>query len=293
MMRGFKRKSLPMKFFLFFILSVLTAFPACAESGLVSHAAVYNITLQSTEGGASSVVHAGGKMRYSVQKVCDSWQTETVFSLDISYELSGIDTTNWKQTTVESADGCRFDFDVFVRENGTDRKDLAGKARCEGGKKVLRLSVPALSEAVFPKNVAFPMQQIVTLIDAAKAGKKDVSGYVYDGTRPEALHSMHAVISRPAGAVRNSEIKGDTGLLKDKQSFWFNIAFYPEFKTGRPDDGKPLYEAALRYYDNGISDEVTQDFGAYKLRSSLVELKRLPDVPCMDKKKTAQALTTP
>lgn len=282
-----------MTFFLFFILSVFAVFPASAESGLASHAAVYDIALQSTEGGASSVVHAGGKMRYSVQKVCDSWQTETVFSLDISYELSGIDTTNWKQTTVESADGCRFDFDVFVREDGTDRRDLAGKARCDAGKKILRLSAPAASEAVFPKNVAFPMQQIVTLINAAKAGKQEVSGYVYDGTRPEALHSMHAVISRPVPAVRNSKIRGDANLLKDRQSFWFNIAFYPEFKTGRPDDGKPMYEAALRYYDNGVSDEVTQDFGAYKLRSTLVELKRLPDVPCAEQKKTAQALTTP
>lgn len=38
------------------------------------------------------------------------------FSLDIGYELSGPDTTNWKQTTRESADGCLFDFEVFVRE---------------------------------------------------------------------------------------------------------------------------------------------------------------------------------
>lgn len=282
-----------MKFFLFFVFAVLTVFPACAESGLVSHAAVYDIALQSTEGGASSVVHAGGKMRYSVRKVCDAWQTETVFSLDISYELSGIDTTNWKQTTIESADGCRFDFDVFIRENGEDRRDLAGKARCEAGKKILRLSVPAKSEAVFPKNVAFPMQQIVTLINAAKAGKKDVSGYVYDGTRPEALHSMHAVINPPESGVRGGKINGDADLLENRQSWWFNIAFYPEFKTGRPDDGKPLYEAAVRYYDNGISDEVIQDFGAYKLRSVLAGLKRLPDVPCANEKKTAQALTTP
>ena len=38
---------------------------------------------------------------------------------------------------------------------------------------------------------------------------------------------------------------------------------------------RPLY-----YYENGISDKIVQDFGDYRLLSTLTELRRLPDRAC-------------
>ncbi len=265
---------------LFSILYViLFSFPCVAEERLASHQAVYDIALSSTEGGAASVVNAKGKMMYKIQKVCDKWQTESVFSLDIGYELSGLDTTNWKQTTRESADGCSFDFEVFVREKGKDRKDLAGSAVCKNDKKVLRLSVPVRSEAVFPKNVVFPVQQTIRLLEAARQGKKNVSTYVYDGTRPEALYSVNAAISAPEN-FSSPKVRGDTDLIAGKKAWRFDTAFFEEFAAGNLPDGTPSYEVSLYYYENGISDKIVQDFGDYRLLSTLTELRRLPDRAC-------------
>lgn len=265
---------------LFSILYViLFSFPCVAEERLASHQAVYDIALSSTEGGAASVVNAKGKMMYKIQKVCDKWQTESVFSLDIGYELSGLDTTNWKQTTRESADGCSFDFEVFVREKGKDRKDLAGSAVCKNDKKVLRLSVPVRSEAVFPKNVVFPVEQTLRLLEAARQGKKNVSSYVYDGTRPESLYSVNAAVSYPE-KFESEEVAGDIGLIKGKKAYRFDTAFFEEFAAGNLPDGTPSYEVSLYYYENGISDKIVQDFGDYRLLSTLTELRRLPDRAC-------------
>lgn len=265
-------------FFLFFVCCCFSV-GAAARDLLTPHQAVYDITLASTAGGAASVVNAKGKMFYKIQKVCNQWQTESVFSLDVGYELAGSDTTNWKQTTRESADGCLFDFEVFVREKGHDRKDLAGSAVCKNGKKELRLSFPVLSEAVFPKNVVFPVQQTIRLLTAAGQGKKNVSTYVYDGTRPEALYSVNAVISSPEKFV-SKKVKGDTDLISGKKAWRFDTAFFEEFAIGNPPDGSPSYEVSLYYYENGISDQIVQDFGAYRLLSTLTDLRRLPDLPC-------------
>ena len=261
-----------------------------AAQNLVSHKAVYDIALASTKGGATGVVNAQGKMSYSVQKVCDQWQTESVFSLDIGYEMAGLDTTNWKQTTRESADGCQFDFDVFVREKGQDRKDLSGKAVCDGNKKMLHLTLPVRSEAVLPTNVVFPVQQTLKLLNAAQSGQKRVSSYVYDGTRPDSLFSMNAVISIPEN-FQSADIEGDKDLIRDKKVHRFDAAFFEQFASGAQQTGMPLYEVSLHYYENGISDRIEQDFGSYRLRSTLTGLKKLKDIPCPSKKKR-QALTT-
>lgn len=273
---------------LFFFLAIRPCGAAASEP--VSHRAVYDIALASTRGGAAGVVNAQGKMSYSIQKVCDQWQTESVFSLDIGYEMAGPDTTNWKQTTREKADGCLFEFDVFVREKGQDRKDLSGKAVCENNKKKLRLSVPVRSEAVFPGTVVFPVQQTLKLLEAAKNGRKRVSSYVYDGTRPEALYSMNAIISEPE-KFASPNAKGDTFLINAKKAYRFDMAFFEEFASGRPRDGTPRYEVSAHYYENGISDRIEQDFGAYRLRSILKNVEKLPEIPCPAKKKR-QALTT-
>ena len=269
---------------------LFSSFSAAAAHELVSHKAVYDIALALTKGGAAGVVNAYGKMGYRIQKVCDQWETESVFSLDIGYEMAGPDTTNWKQTTKESADGCLFEFDVFVREKGADRKDLSGKAVCDGNKKILRLKLPVQSEAVFPGNVVFPVQQTLRLLQAAESGKKSVSAYVYDGTRPEALYSMNAVISVPE-KTDVPKIAGDVNLVTDKKSYRYDAAFFEEFGGSKQQDGTPQYEVTMHYYENGISDQIEQDFGAYRLKSTLAEIKKLKDVPCSLKKKR-QPLTT-
>ena len=229
--------------------------PVVAAQDLASHRAVYDIALASTKGGAAAVVNARGKMSYSIQKVCGQWRTESVFSLDIGYEMAGLDTTNWKQTTRESADGCLFEFDVFVREKGQDRKDLSGKAVCSDGKKTLDLTVPIRSRAVLPGNVVFPVQQNLRLLEAARTGQKSISAYVYDGTRPDALFSMNTVISSPKD-FRSSDVKGDADLLRDKKVYRFDSAFFEEFPSNGHQDGRPLYEVSLHSYENGISDRI-------------------------------------
>lgn len=280
-----------MKFPFYFSAVLAALLPLVSEAAEpVSHQAVYDISLASTKGGAAGVVNSSGKMSFSVRKECGQWKTESVFSLDVGYEMAGNDTTNWKQTTTESANGCFFEFDVFVREKGKDRKELSGTAVCEKNKKVLRLTDPVRSQAVLPMTVAYPVTQTLRLLEAAERGEKSVSSYVFDGTRPESLYMMNAVISVPE-KFRSGTAEGDLKLISGKKAYRFDTAFFKAFGESAGRDGSPHYEVSLYYYENGISDMIEQDFGSYRLKSRLVSVKELKENPCPSKKKT-QSLTT-
>lgn len=276
-------------FILFFFFSINAALAAPAVSKVVakpklaSHRVVYDVSLLSTAGGAASVVHADGKMQYSMQRVCNDWKTETVFSLDIGYELMGLNTTHWKQTTVESFDGCQFDFDVYVRENGEDRKDLSGTLSCKGSKKRLEITLPLKNQKDFPKKLLLPVQQTEVFVKAASEGKKVLSSLVFDGTQPDSAMFMSAVFSKKEADPLPENKKIEASLLKGKV-YWVDAALYPEGNTEDDPAGEPLYEVGMHYYDNGITRESFQDYGPYRLISTLSELKRLPDIPCSPKK---------
>lgn len=268
--------------FIFFICFVLfSAFRANASDILpVSHRATYDLTLLKTKGGALSVVSAMGKMNYSIQKVCNTYKTETVFSLTIAYEISGIDTTLWRQVSTESDDGCLFDFTVSTLDDtGKEVTETKGKGICEGQKKKLTVLFPLSSEVTFPKTVYFPVQHIKTMLKAGKEGKKFVSSYVYDGSKLESLQKTHTVISPFVFETKNRSVSGDVALLSGN-SKRFDTAFYNDLGLSAFNDGTPMYEVSMRLYDNGIAEDVRQDFGDFAIQSNLTHIERLPEIAC-------------
>ena len=277
------------RFFLSAFILLCTAFPCSARKKaavpLVSHEAYYDLSLYETKGGALSVVAARGTMTYKLQKTCGAYETETTFSLGIGYEISGLDTSFFKQKTTESTDACSFDFTVFTKETENDKEitDVSGTGACLKNKKKITLTHPLAGEVVLPRTVLYPVQQTKVLLDAAAKGKKFLHSYVYDGTKFDALHFVSTVVSAPSSvSAAPKDVSGDATLLSVPH-YWFDMAFYNDTDVEKPDDGRPLYEAGVRYYVNGVSDEVIQDFGEYKLKSTLTRIKRLKDKPCPKK----------
>jgi hypothetical protein len=53
------------------------------------------------------------------------------------------------------------------------------------------------------------------------------------------------------------------------------IAFF-ERGAGTSGASQPEYEVGLRYYENGIADDLVMDFGEFAIRGSLLELTSAP-----------------
>ena len=66
------------------------------------------------------------------------------------------------------------------------------------------------------------------------------------------------------------------GKLKDEKTWPVTIAYFDDAKT----DGLPTYRMSFKLYDNGVSRDLTMDYGDFALSGHLVKLDFLPESKC-------------
>lgn len=249
--------------------------PKIVKPVITPHIATYKISLNSTKGGARAIVGASGILKYRIQKKCGNWTTETIFSLDLSSELTGVETTNWKQNTTETLNGCYFDFSVFSRSNGKDHSELTGSSVCAGKTKQLTIDYPAFNTYNLSSNVKFPLQQLYFLLTSAINDKTNVSSFIYDGTKENEYLKSVALI------FKNNKKKAPFKGFPLLNSWNINQSFY---SINPKVFDIPLYQTTITYFDGGIADNIIQDFGEYSLKSKLINLEAAPTLQCEEQK---------
>lgn len=249
--------------------------PKIVKPVITPHIAIYKITLNSTKGGARAIVGASGILKYRIQKKCGNWTTETIFSLDLSSDLTGVETTNWKQTTTETLNGCYFDFSVFSRSKGVDHSELTGSSVCVGKTKQLTIDYPVFNTYNLPSKVKFPLQQLYSILTAALNNKTSLSSFVYDGTKENEYLKSIALIFK--NKEKKSPFKGFPSL-----NYWNVIQSFYSVTPIISDT--PLYQTSITYFDGGIANNIIQNFGEYSLKSELISLEAAPTLQCDEQK---------
>jgi hypothetical protein len=107
----------------------------------------------------------------------------------------------------------------------------------------------------------------LTLINAAREGKKFIALPLFDGTDDDGFEdSSIAVIDvKPPIASKYA-------FLSPLASTRVRIAFF-DHAGGAP---TPTYEVAMRYWENGVADDMLMDFGDFVMNAKLTELTPLP-----------------
>lgn len=244
--------------------------PAAATEPLASHRAGYRLTLDSAQS-ASDVQGATGIMVYEAIDRCEGWTVQQRFVLTVtsrsgsSYEMAS-DYVTW-----EAKDGSRLRFRLRQTTDGAIAQSIQGEARREPGRAgVIRYTEPAEDEVELAADVLFPMAHTRAVLDAAAAGRRIFAAPVFDGTVTEGPQDTNAAITQ-----RLEPGTGGTrwAPLAALPSFRMRIAFFEAgSQTGQPD-----YEVAMRYWQNGVADDLRMDFGEFIVAGSLSELEMLPD----------------
>ena len=248
-------------------------------STLVSHRAVYEMTLNSTKLG-SGVTGASGKMIYRFADACDGWTVENRTILTFSYNDGAPADTTWDFVTWESKDGLRYRFRVHSTRNGVVSEEIDGTAALEGVGKggAVKFSLPEPRTIRLPRGTLFPTEHTVRLLDAAAKGGHMLSRSIFDGTGTEGFFDVSALIGKMLPAhPKNDDVKPgiNAGLLSGP-SWPMQLAFFPQDSM----DPTPDYEISLHYYQNGIADEILQSFGTFSLKGTLLNLELLPRPDC-------------
>ena len=247
-------------------LALAAAAPAWAVD-LASHRAAYRLALDPSRA-AQDVESASGAMLYEVVDRCGAWTVQQRFTLHVvgrggqTYEMSS-DYVTW-----EMQDGTRLRFRLRQATDGTVTKTIIGEARLEGagGPGVVRLTAPEEREIRLAAGTLFPMVHTRRLIEAAERGERALAVPLFDGTSEDGPQDTNAVI---VGLIQADPAVG-FAALRDLRSWRVRIAFFEPGGASQPD-----YEVGIRYFENGVADELKMDFGEFAVSGRLVEFERL------------------
>ncbi len=250
-------------------IAALLLLPGLAQAAvlpvlLAPHRATYALTLQSSRD--QSVVAASGSMVFDLQQACGGLVTAQHLAMAIA-DRDGQETrTVSDYATFEATDGTHLDFhsrqtsDETTTEtvNGTasfDRAGLHGQARyADPEKRVVRL----------PPGTKLPNAHTVAILDAAMAGRRFLSLPLFDGTVASGAEDTFVTLTdrEPARPQK-------WPILSNLASTRVHVAFFDQDSM----DETPEYEVAMRYFDNGIADDLTMNFGDFVLHGTLAALQ--------------------
>lgn len=234
---------------------------------LASHRAFYALTLNKAPGG--DIVSAHGTMGYEVMDACDGWATRQRLDITVT-NAEGQDIKMVSDyATWESMDGLKFRFHMKQTTEGAVTTQTDGVASLDhrGGTGVVHYTLPKPKTVTLPPGTLFPMMHTATLIAGARAGKRFMALPLFDGTDDNgAEDSSIAVVD----------------WKKPFQTKWPALSVLPSsrvrlaFFDRKPNTMLPNYEVGMRYWENGVADDMEMDFGDFVMDAKMTEFRLLP-----------------
>jgi hypothetical protein len=263
------------------LLSVILLSPAMAENEpgsehMLAHRAAYRLTLDSVRDTAS-VVNAEGVMLFEVVDACDAWASRQRFTLVITDRDGNTIETSSDYSTLEAKDGSSIRFSLTQMTEGAVTSRIAGEATVtgQGGRAVY--SEPANTQEDLPAGTILPMIHTLRALAAARAGQRIFAAPLFDGTSADGAQDTTTVMT---GGWTAPQPNANFPLLATLGSARMRIAFFDRAAGGQNSGAStPDYEVSMRYFENGVADELKMDFGEFVVEGRLGELQPIPS-PC-------------
>jgi hypothetical protein len=146
--------------------------------------------------------------------------------------------------------------------------DVAGDAELEaGGGGEVHYTQPQGQTRTLAKGTLFPMAHTEAIIRAAMAGKRFIALPLFDGTGADGAQDSTVAVAHWGGPEA-----GKWPGLAELASGRVHVAFFDQSGTSQ----QPEYEVSMRYWANGVADDLLMDFGDFAMRGKLSTLKLQP-----------------
>jgi hypothetical protein len=235
---------------------------AAGIADLVAHRALYTLTLKSARGDINS---AHGTMSYEILDACEGWTSRQRLAMTLT-NRDGQDIEMLSDySTFESKDGLRLQFRMRQTTEQSVTSEVAGDARMDrpGGPGEVRYTLPEISTKKLPEGTLFPMAHTAAILAAAKAGKKILALPLFDGTGAEGAQDSSIAITG-----WDPPQTGKWPDLAKLSSGRVHVAFFDQKSSAQ----QPDYEVGMRYWENGVADDLAMDFGDFVMTGKLTNL---------------------
>ena len=239
---------------------------------LASHRGVYSLTLDRARENAT-IVDVSGAMLFEIIDACESWTSRQRFTMTLRDREGTELETGSDYATLESMDGRTLRFSLTQVTQGAVRSRVAGQAELTAdGSGVARYSEPEVKELPIPAGTLLPNTHTIATLNAARAGQRLLVAPIFDGTTADGAQQTTTVLSPWQGPQPVPEAPSLSTLGSSRM----RIAFFEPDGEQAGGARTPSYEVSLRYFENGVADDMIMDFGDFTVRAKLMKLEDAP-----------------
>jgi hypothetical protein len=248
-----------------FLLVASPVLAAPLDVPLAAHKALYTMTLGRVRG---DVTAAKGTMGYEVIDACDGWAVRQRLDMFVTNAEGQTVEMVSDYATWESKDGRRLRFHMKQTTEEAITSQTDGEASIQpGAPGVARYTRPRRVSVTLPRGTLFPMAHTAAILRAARDGKRFLDLPLFDGTSETgAEYSAIAITSWDQPKPTR------WGALSKLPSAFVHVAFYDW--AGK--EMLPDYQVGLRYWENGVADDMTMDFGEFVMHAAMTEFAPQP-----------------
>ena len=239
---------------------------------LASHRGVYSLTLDRARENAT-IVDVSGAMVFEIIDACESWASRQRFTMTLRNREGTELETGSDYATLESMDGRNLRFSLTQMTQGAVKSRVAGQAELAAdGSGVARYSEPEAKELPIPPGTLLPNTHTIAALNAARAGQRLLVAPIFDGTTADGAQQTTTVLSPWQGPQPVPEAPSLSTLGSSRM----RIAFFEPDAEQAGGARTPSYEVSLRYFENGVADDMIMDFGDFTVRAKLMKLEDAP-----------------
>ncbi len=256
------------------VIALCVSAPAAATTAfagqiLAPHRAVYDLDLKDASD-RSGISGISGRMVYEFNgSSCEGYTVNFRFVTQIdTKEVSRL--TDQQTSTYEDGDGKTFTFVTKSFVDETLDKEVKGTASIADGGAFVALKKPEIQKISLPET-RFPTQHMLELLKKADSGESFYETSLFDGSdEADRVMTTTIVIGKKAGSDGNDPELSAAETLVPKQFWPVSIAYFDE--QTRAGEGLPEYRIGFKLYRNGVTRDLTMDYGEFSMTGKLVDL---------------------
>jgi len=239
---------------------------------LASHRGVYTVTLDRARENAG-IIDVSGAMLFEIIDACERWASRQRFTMTLRNREGTELETGSDYATLESMDGRTLRFSLTQVTQGAVSSRVVGQAELgPDGSGVARYSEPEVKELPIPTGTLLPNTHTIAALNAARAGQRLLVAPIFDGTTADGAQQTTTVLSPWQGPQPVPEAPSLSTLGSSRM----RIAFFEPDGEQAGGARTPSYEVSLRYFENGVADDMIMDFGDFTVRAKLMKLEDAP-----------------
>ena len=244
-------------------LGVLATTLGAAASPLVPHEAVYELSLAAP---SEDFVGIEGRIAFQLkQESCEAFDLDYRFVA--RFQQAG-ETLLTDQRTLarETVDGTDFTFETTTFVDGAEQSRTSGRATNDGEGTDVSMTAPV--ERIFDLPLSrFPLTHTGELITRARASERIIESRLFDGD--EAAEKLLTTTAIVFPLDTDTDTNDRPEELRGLAAWRVDESYY---NAESDSDGSAIFRTLYTLYENGVSDDLTLDFGDYALTGSLSQL---------------------